>query len=152
MDYRAGSEVAPREVRTIAGGWIEVPDPDRIVHLQFRRYAGCPICNLHLRRFASRHDEIEAAGIHEIVVFHSTCSELAKYQPNLPFDVVPDPQKVLYREFGVERSARGFDPPQRVVGDRAWTVNVASPPVQPWQAPWPTRRLSHRARRHHRRQ
>jgi hypothetical protein len=28
-----------------------------------RRFAGCPICNLHLREIARRHDELVAAGI-----------------------------------------------------------------------------------------
>jgi hypothetical protein len=28
---------------------MQIPEPDRLVHLQFRRYAGCPICNMHLR-------------------------------------------------------------------------------------------------------
>jgi len=32
-----------------------IPEPDGLVHLQFRRFAGCPVCNLHLRSFASRH-------------------------------------------------------------------------------------------------
>ncbi|WP_259464520.1 hypothetical protein [Streptomyces sp. TLI_171] len=26
-----------------------------LLHLQFRRFAGCPVCNLHLRSFAVRH-------------------------------------------------------------------------------------------------
>ncbi|NVB84948.1 MAG: AhpC/TSA family protein, partial [Kofleriaceae bacterium] len=34
---------------SLDGEPIEVPDPARLVHLQFRRFAGCPVCNLHLR-------------------------------------------------------------------------------------------------------
>ncbi|HMZ13123.1 MAG TPA: AhpC/TSA family protein, partial [Mycobacterium sp.] len=33
------------------GASIRVPGPGRL-HLQFRRFAGCPICSLHLRSFA----------------------------------------------------------------------------------------------------
>ena len=34
-------------------------------HVQFRRFAGCPICNLHLQSFVKRNDEVVGAGIKE---------------------------------------------------------------------------------------
>jgi hypothetical protein len=44
-------------------------------------------------------------------VFHSTTEELLPNEKDLPFDVIPDPQKRLYREFGVETSWRSvLDP------------------------------------------
>ena len=46
------------------------------MHLQFRRFAGCPICSLHLRSFADRHAEVAAAGITEVVFFHSAAEQL----------------------------------------------------------------------------
>jgi peroxiredoxin len=73
-------------------------------HLQFRRFAGCPICNLHLHSFVERNAEIEAAGVHEVVVFHSPNSSLLPFQGKFPFDVIGDPEKKLYRQFGVESS------------------------------------------------
>jgi peroxiredoxin len=79
-----------------------------LTHLQFRRFAGCPICNLHLRSISSRLDEITAAGLREVVVFHSTTSELRKYQDDMPFPVIGDPDKQLYRRFGVEASAKAI--------------------------------------------
>lgn len=82
-----------------------------MTHLQFRRFAGCPIYGLHLRSVAARHCEIAAAGIHEVVLFHSTPRELRSYEGDLPFDVVADPDKQLYNEFGVETSLRSvLDP------------------------------------------
>ncbi|MCV7090787.1 peroxiredoxin-like family protein [Mycobacterium interjectum] len=101
-----GGVVAPRELATASGEAVPVPDPDRLVHLQFRRFAGCPICNLHLRSIARRHDEIAEAGVREVVVFHSTDRELLRYAGDLPFAVVGDPTKRLYDEFGVGTSAR----------------------------------------------
>ena len=68
------NQVTDRELLTVTGR-IRVPDANRLVHLQFRRFAGCPICNLHLRSGARRHDEIAAAGIREVVVFHSPADE-----------------------------------------------------------------------------
>jgi len=95
-----------RELTTVDGTAVPIPDPERLVHLQFRRFAGCPICNLHLREFVRRHAEIEAAGIREVVVFHSPAAELAEYE--LPFAVIPDPGKLLYAEFGVGVSPRAL--------------------------------------------
>jgi len=99
----------------ISGETVPIPDPDgALTHLQFRRFAGCPICNLHLRSVSARIEEIGAAGIREVVVFHSTADELRKYQDDMPFPVIGDPDKTLYRRFGVEASAKA------VLNPRAW--------------------------------
>src|SRR3979411_3077011 len=46
------------ELMNIHGQPVRIPDSERLVHLQFRRYAGCPACNVHLRSIVLRHDEI----------------------------------------------------------------------------------------------
>lgn len=99
---------------------VLVPDPERLVHLQFRRFAGCPVCNLHLRSFAQRYDEIEAAGLREVAVFHSSNAALRPYTADLPFAVVGDPEKRLYAEFGVESA------PRALLDPRAWLGIVRS--------------------------
>ncbi|MFJ3714319.1 peroxiredoxin-like family protein [Streptomyces sp. NPDC090057] len=113
--------VERRELTAVSGDRIAVPDPDRLIHLQFRRFAGCPVCNLHLRSVVLRHREIEAAGVREVVVFHSPAGELAPHVADLPFAVVADPGRRLYEEFGVERSARALLDP-RVWGPILWAV------------------------------
>ena len=69
----------------------------------FGEFAGCPICNLHLRSIVTRHDEIRSRGIREVVVFHSTAKELAKHEADMPFPLIPDPGRSLYRRLGVKR-------------------------------------------------
>ncbi|WP_238487921.1 AhpC/TSA family protein [Actinoplanes flavus] len=91
---------------------VAVPDPVRIVHLQLRRFAGCPICHLHLRSFVRRHDDLESAGILEVVVFHSTADELRPHVTDLPFPAIADPERHLYRRFGAEPSARSLLDPR----------------------------------------
>jgi len=109
--YVVGDVVVRHQLVTMTGETVSVPDSHHLIHLQFRRYAGCPICNLHLRSFVERQEEITKAGIREVVVFHSTTEELLPNEKDLPFDVIPDPQKRLYREFGVETSWRSvLDP------------------------------------------
>lgn len=109
-----GSVVPPRRLASVGGPRVPVPDPDRLVHLQFRRFAGCPVCNLHLRSVVRRHGEIEAAGVREVVVFHSSAAELSRHVHGLPFPVVADPGKRLYAEFGVESA------PRALLDPRAW--------------------------------
>ena len=111
---RAPASFAARKLVGVAGESIPIPEPGKLVHLQLRRFAGCPICNLHLRSVVRRHDELVAAGVREVVVFHSTPEEFRKYQADLPFALVADPKKELYAELGVEKSIRA------VLDPRAW--------------------------------
>jgi peroxiredoxin len=101
---RVGDAFPAMELAAASGQLVTVPDPaGDHVHLQLRRFAGCPICNRHLRSIVTRHDEIRSAGIREVVVFHSTAAELAKHQAELPFPLIADPGRALYRRLGVER-------------------------------------------------
>jgi len=50
---------------------------------------------------AQRHEEILAARILEIVVFHSSAQTMLEFQGELPFAAIADPEKKLYAEFGV---------------------------------------------------
>jgi peroxiredoxin len=111
----------------LLGPPVDIPDPERLVHLQFRRFAGCPVCHLHLRSVARRHEEIEAAGIREVAVFHSPPEELAPHLDGLPFPVVADPDKRLYRAFGVESSPRALLTP------RAWGPMLRAVTVGTWE-------------------
>ncbi|SHN44310.1 peroxiredoxin-like family protein [Cryptosporangium aurantiacum] len=107
-----------RELRPVNGAPLRVPLAGKHVHLQFRRFAGCPVCNLHLRTIVQRHDEIVANGVQEVVVFHSPADELREHTADLPFPAVADPDKHLYREFGVESGRRALLDP------RVWTTIV----------------------------
>ncbi len=112
MRVEPGDTVELDELHNVKGGTVAVPDPERLVHLQFRRFAGCPICNVHLQSVIKRHDEITASGIREVVMFHSTPEELATYVDDMPFDLVPDPDRTIYRRFGVETSLRSVADPR----------------------------------------
>ncbi|WP_328318762.1 peroxiredoxin-like family protein [Streptomyces sp. NBC_00388] len=119
----AGDTVPVRTLTTILGRETPVPAPDGLTHLQFRRFAGCPVCNLHLRTMADRRSEIWAAGIHETAVFHSRREEMLPHQGSLPFDVIADPGRELYTAFGVETS------PRAVLHPRVWLAGVRATPA-----------------------
>lgn len=110
----SGATVPARRLEAIDGRSLEVPASAGRTHLQFRRFAACPICHLHLRSFANRHQELADAAITEVVFFHSPIEELRGYQSLLPFTVVADPDRVQYREFGVGTGVRAIADP------RAW--------------------------------
>jgi peroxiredoxin len=110
---KPGQFVAARQIATL-NGLMALPDPNQLVHLQFRRFAGCPVCDLHLHSIAQRHDEIVSARILEVAVFHSSSDELRPFTVELPFAVVADPEKKLYAEFGAQAS------PQALLNRRAW--------------------------------
>jgi len=109
MRLRPGDTVPSVAATTIHGKAVRVPDREaRFVHLQFRRFAGCPVCNFHLRTLSVRSAEIAAQDIHEIVFFHSGRDEMLRYQAELPFDCVADRTKTFYRQFGVENGILGL--------------------------------------------
>jgi hypothetical protein len=95
-----GVAVTTHELFDIHDKPVRIPDPERLVHLQFRRFAGCPICNLHMRSISRRHDEIVAAGVREVVVFHSSADAMREFQ-GLPADFLIGPDgRVLAVKYG----------------------------------------------------
>ena len=113
-----GAVVGTRTLHGIDGEPIAIPDPRGArIHLQFRRYAGCPICSLHLRSFTARNDELLQVGVREVVVFHSSAAELRQVH-RLPFALIADPDKLLYAEFRVGTS------PRAVLDPRVWPTAV----------------------------
>jgi len=126
QDKRQAGKVGPfdvvgrREFSAVDGALVAVPDGRSLTHLQFRRFAGCPVCNLHLRSMVRRRAEIEAAGVREVVFFHAPADELRRYVADVPFALVGDPEKVTYREFGVEEA------PRALLDPRVWPTIVRS--------------------------
>ena len=72
-----GEQFPDLDQNNIHGKRVSVPDTEgRLTHIQFRRFAGCPVCNLHLQSFVARNRKVADAAIHEVVVFHSPDEEL----------------------------------------------------------------------------
>lgn len=114
MSLHVNDTIARRSIAGVSAEPVSIPDSHRLLHLQFRRFAGCPVCNLHLQSFRRKQKEIAAAGVREVIVFHSKADDLRQYVNDLPFAVIADPDKRLYVEFGVESS------PRALLDPRAW--------------------------------
>ena len=75
----------------------------------FFRYAGCPFCNLALFKIIERYPLLKSQGLNIIAFFQSAKELVHKYpaKQNPPFPLVSDPQKKIYKKFGVESSVAG---------------------------------------------
>jgi peroxiredoxin len=104
MKFKPGDMLPATEMQAVTGEAIRLPNRQRLVHLQFRRFVDCPICNTHITEFRKRAREIEAAGVEEVIVFHSSPASIRSYQRDIPFLMVGDPKKASYKAFGVETS------------------------------------------------
>ena len=65
---RPGDTFPGRTLPAVSGAAIPVPGAAELVHLQLRRFAGCPICNVHLHALTRRRAELDAAGDRKSVV------------------------------------------------------------------------------------
>lgn len=94
----------------LGGGHVSLADlRGRPVLLKFYRFVECPICNLHLRELVLRHDEVAAAGLTTVVLFHSPLSRAERKQGyDLPFQAIADPKKRIFHSYGVEESLGGM--------------------------------------------
>ncbi len=111
---QSGELITNRVWQDVQGNQIIIPTPTGLTHLQFRRYSGCAVCNLHLQSFISRQQELRAAGIKVIVIFNSARERILEDMAESPFPIIADPRKYLYSEFGVETS------PLAVFNPRVW--------------------------------
>jgi hypothetical protein len=63
MKFKPGDVLPTTVMEAVNGEAISLPVPKRLVHLQFRRFVDCPICNTHIAEFRKRAREIETAGV-----------------------------------------------------------------------------------------
>jgi AhpC/TSA family len=105
MKYRAGYVFPHLTVTTSRGAPVTIPVAGAsYTHIQFRRFSGCAICNTHIAELRRSKDQLDAAGIHEVLFFHASQEDVATFHSDLPFDAVGDREKYYYRQFGVESS------------------------------------------------
>jgi peroxiredoxin len=76
----------------------------RQVLLGFHRFAACPFCNLRVHRLVERHEEFTARGLEVVAVFESPLAAMreALARQEVPFAVIADPERSLYKRYGVD--------------------------------------------------
>lgn len=131
---KPGAVIRERTLKTIKSEQVQIPDSMHMIHLQFRRFAGCPFCSMHLGTIVRRYDEILAAGIREVVVFRSTDAALRSHHADIPFAIVADPKDELYNEFGVGSRLRSVLDPRALWAAANGVVRMLPklPGIPPW--------------------
>lgn len=86
----------------------------RPIWLAFYRYAGCPLCNLHLYEASLQLDTMPRTDLAMIAVFessHEQFGNIPHWVCSVPLTLVSDPKKKLYETFGVDaRLSAVFQP------------------------------------------
>lgn len=90
---------------------------DKPLLLAFFRYASCPLYNLRVHELIENYSRLKDQ-FEIVAVFQSPAVKIEQYvgQKEIPFRVIPDPDKKLYQLYGVESSWLGFG--------KAWTVKI----------------------------
>jgi len=100
----------------------------RTILLKFYRFATCPVCNLHMHRFIKDYGVLQSLGLTTVVLYHSPAEKLQAANAELPpFDLVPDPEKRVFRAFGVETGFAGMFSPA-VMRDYIQALRASFPP------------------------
>lgn len=108
MQKAIGEKVSLTDLYNINDQPVVIPQGGKYTHLQFRRFAGCPVCNLHLQSFFKRAEALKAKNVHEVIVFHASKKRMFENVLEVPFDLIADPSRKLYKNFGVESSWRAL--------------------------------------------
>lgn len=84
------------------------------VWLAFYRYAGCPLCNLHLYESSLWLDSMPRSDLKMIAVFESAgekFEDVGAWDCSVPLTLISDPEKKHYETFGVDaRLLAAFTP------------------------------------------
>jgi peroxiredoxin len=110
MKLKIGNNAPSIAAEALTGKKVSLDDyKNKNVLIKFYRFATCPICNLHLRNFVRRFDDIQRQDLSVLCIFHSPISTMEKnLAASLPFELLADPEKKTFRSYGVESSLGGM--------------------------------------------
>ncbi|NHJ38653.1 MAG: AhpC/TSA family protein [Asgard group archaeon] len=107
MRIKEGSKAYTFTVTDLNGNKFSFEEyKDGKVLLSFYRYASCPLCNLRISQLIKKYDEFKKKGLKIIAFFESPKESMLKYvgKQEVPFPLIPDPKREIYRLYGVEKS------------------------------------------------
>jgi thioredoxin-dependent peroxiredoxin len=83
---------------------------DRKLLFAFFRYGACPLCNLRMTFLIDAYPRWQEQGLDVIAVFESPAERLLETvaSQQIPFPVIPDPERTLYKKYGVTASWLGY--------------------------------------------
>ncbi|KAJ3211025.1 hypothetical protein HDU67_004827, partial [Dinochytrium kinnereticum] len=106
--YAVGDKIPFTELTSVNGDIIKFTGSTGLIHLQLRRFSGCPVCSFHLRSMSRILPTLETNQTQEIIVFHSSREIILENQVSVDwtrgFTFVADPKRDLYKALGAEFS------------------------------------------------
>lgn len=110
MRLKAGDTAPAFSLVDIHGKPVIFPIQGRRVMLSFYRYASCPFCNLRIHELDKQAEAYRQQGLELIAVFQSPVEKIHHYagKQQAAFPIIADPDRHLYRLYGVESSWWGM--------------------------------------------
>ena len=108
MKLKQGIRAIDFTLTDIKGQEVKLSDyKGRKIYLTFMRNVSCPFCNVRVHRLMGNRLRLERSGLKVILLFESSGEKLQKsilHQGLLPWNLIGDPEKNLYKTYGVEKS------------------------------------------------
>lgn len=117
MRLRVGDRAPDVVLQSLDGARLNCSSPRIPAVVLFTRYAGCPICQLHVSHIAQAMPEFRARSCGVWMIFQSTQQHLeaAMAEWNPGFSAVADPAAHLYDAFAAGSSMAGFIHPRSLL-------------------------------------
>ena len=107
----SGDRAPSFQAKNLEGETVSLADyAGRKLLLAFFRYGACPLCNLRMTFLIDAYPRWQANGLDVVAVFESPAERLLETVASqaIPFPVIPDPDRALYRLYGVVPSLWGY--------------------------------------------
>lgn len=106
-----GDMASPFQIEDMNGvAQTHAGDGNHPILLSFFRHAGCPMCNLRVHELIQERETLDNYGVKILAIFESPAKsirrDVGKQKP--PFPIIPDPDRRLYKLYGVAPSWSGF--------------------------------------------
>jgi peroxiredoxin len=114
MNLSSGLTAPDFTTQDIDGKAIRLADYEgKKLLLCFFRYAGCPFCNLLLHSLVERYPALHKNGLDILAFMQSSRESILAYpahmsRPQPPFPLIADPDREIYKLYGVEDSLTKF--------------------------------------------
>ncbi len=111
MRLAAGIPALPFTAHDLAGKGVSLQAyKGKPLLLSFFRSASCPLCSLQVWYLIRAYPRLRSRGLELVSVFESDEDTTLRYVggQNPPFTTIADPEKKLFRLYGVENSWLGF--------------------------------------------
>ena len=111
MKLKPGQHAKNFSVKDFKGNPISLEDyRGKKLILSFYRYAACPLCNVRVHELIKRYPEFKKKGLNFLAFFESPRESIEKNvgKQDAPFPIIPDPERLIYKKYGVGSSWWGM--------------------------------------------